>query len=197
MSDVLVNGIRLSYQVHGDGPPLVLAHGYRATLDMSSSRSAPSSEKYRVVVFVSAATSRSETPRDWSSRRSTTGRRAQRQLIDHLGVDSAYVGGLSMGGMMAHQFALTYPERLGALLSAHRREQPPHGGIAGTRSEGAVAAATAGSSSATPSPAHLAVGRYLPLQVLPAIRKAPEGIKSYVRGYSDTRPRPGRIGTPS
>ena len=34
MTDVLVNGIRLHYRVCGEGTPLVLAHGFGATLDM-------------------------------------------------------------------------------------------------------------------------------------------------------------------
>ena len=36
--------------------------------------------------------------------------------MDHLGVDSGYIRGLSMGGMIALQFALTYPQRVKALL---------------------------------------------------------------------------------
>jgi pimeloyl-ACP methyl ester carboxylesterase len=40
----------------------------------------------------------------------------QRALMDHLGIEQAYVGGLSMGGSIAMRFALTYPRRVRALL---------------------------------------------------------------------------------
>ena len=46
MTDVLVNGIRLHYQVHGEGAPLVLAHGYGATLDMWAGQTEAFSQKY-------------------------------------------------------------------------------------------------------------------------------------------------------
>jgi 3-oxoadipate enol-lactonase len=40
----------------------------------------------------------------------------QLALMDYLGVERAYVGGLSMGGMIAQEFALQHPERVAALL---------------------------------------------------------------------------------
>ena len=145
MSDVLVNGIRLNYEVHGDGTPLVLAHGYGATLDMWSEQIDDFSRKCRVVVYDTRGHGRTEAPRDWSSYNVDDYVEDQRQLMDHLGIDSAYVGGLSMGGMIALQFALTYPERIKALLlcdtaASNRRL----GGMQGDEKEGRVAAAIRG-----------------------------------------------------
>jgi 3-oxoadipate enol-lactonase len=182
MSDVLVNGIRLHYEVHGDGTPLVLAHGYGATLDMWSEQIGPFSDKYRVVVYDSRGHGRTEAPRDWSSYNVDDYVEDQRQLMDNLGIHSAYVGGLSMGGMIALQFALTYPQRLKALLlcdtaASNRRMESLQGG----ETEGHIAAAIRGLILRDVVPLGFAVARYLPLQVLPQIRKAPEGVRSYVR----------------
>ncbi len=51
-------------------------------------------------------------------------------LLDYLGIDQAYVGGLSMGGGIATRFTILHPERVAALLifdsfSASGLETPP------------------------------------------------------------------------
>src|SRR4030066_727316 len=64
MADVLVNGIRLHYQVHGTGTPLVLAHGYGATLDMWAGQIGAFSQRYQVVVYDTRGHGRTEAPRE-------------------------------------------------------------------------------------------------------------------------------------
>lgn len=181
MSDVLVNGIRLHYEVHGEGIPLVLAHGYGATLDMWSEQIEPFSRRYKVVVYDIRGHGRTEAPRDWRAYSADDYVEDQRQLMDYLGIDSAYVGGLSMGGMIALQFALTHPQRLLALLlcdtaASNRR-------LAGVQaeSEGRVAQAVRGFVVRDVVPLSFALARYVPLEHLPRIRSAPEGVKSYLR----------------
>lgn len=182
MSDVLINGIRLHYQVFGEGLPLVLAHGYGATLDMWSEQIEPFSRKYRVVVYDTRGHGRTEAPRDWASYTVDDYVEDQRQLMDHLGIDAAYVGGLSMGGMIALQFALAYPERLKALLlcdtAASNRSMA---GMQGGESEGRVAATVRGFVLRDVVPLSFALARYVPLEHLPRVRAAPEGVKSYLR----------------
>jgi 3-oxoadipate enol-lactonase len=179
MTDVLVNGIRLNYEARGDGTPLVLAHGYGATLDMWSQQVEEFSQRYKVVVYDTRGHGHTEAPRDWSSYTADDYIEDQRQLMDQLGIDSAYIGGLSMGGMIALQFALTYPERTKALLlcdtaASNRR-------LGGQQPEGRVGRTVRDFIIRDVVPFGFVVARYLPLQALPQIRKAPEGIRSYVR----------------
>ena len=182
MTDVLVNGIRLHYRVYGEGTPLVLAHGFGATLDMWAEQIEPFSQRYQVVVYDTRGHGRTEAPRDWPSYSVDDYVEDQRQLMDHLGIESAYVGGLSMGGMIALQFALTYPQRLRALLlcdtAASNRDME---GVHGGGPEGPVGAAVRRFIVRDVIPAGFAVARYLPLERLPQLRDAPEGVKSYVR----------------
>jgi pimeloyl-ACP methyl ester carboxylesterase len=180
MTDVLVNGIRLHYQVFGRGTPLVLAHGYGATLEMWAGQIEALSERYRVVVYDTRGHWRTEAPREWTSYTLNDYVEDQRQLMDHLAIDTAYVGGLSMGGMIALRFALTYPERLKALLLcdtsarnwALRGDGAPQSGL------GAAARRFVFLDMA---PLGFALGRYLPLERLPYYRNVPGGVKSYVR----------------
>lgn len=111
-----VNGVRIHYHVHGDGPPLVLAHGHTATLDMWSEQVEAFAARYRLVLFDARGHGESEAPADPASYSMDAYAEDLRCLLDHLGIERAFVGGLSMGGMVALQFALTYPQRVRALL---------------------------------------------------------------------------------
>jgi len=116
MSKAKVNGVELNYEVHGDGYPLVLAHGFTASIQMWADQMPAFAKKYRVVVYDSRGHGASEAPSDLTQYDLWTCVEDQRALMDYLDIREAYVGGLSMGGMIAMRFALKYPQRLRALL---------------------------------------------------------------------------------
>ncbi len=112
-----LNGIDINYEVHGEGTPLVLAHGYTASLDMWREQAPALSAKYRLVIYDTRGHGGTTAPADmarYDMARDYAG--DQLALMDHLGIDQAYAGGLSMGGMIAQEFALQHPERVKALL---------------------------------------------------------------------------------
>lgn len=111
-----VNGVRIHYETHGEGPPVVLSHGYTASLRMWDGQIGPLSRRYRVVVYDTRGHGESEAPADMNAYSIATFAADQAALMDHLGIERAIVGGLSMGGMVAQEFALRYPERVEALL---------------------------------------------------------------------------------
>jgi len=179
VANVIVNGIRLYYEVHGEGTPLVLTHGFGATAAMWAEQIPVLSQKYKVIVYDFRGHGRTEVPRDWSSYSFDDYVEDLRQLLDHLGVDTAYVGGLSMGGSIAMRFALAHPERLKALLlcdtSARnwglRRDGVPQSGLRGVMRRFLYLRLV------RLVPLGFALARYLPLEYLPGNR----GIKPYVR----------------
>jgi len=116
MPKAKVNGVELNYEVHGDGYPLVLAHGFTASMEMWADEIPAFAKKYRVVIYDSRGHGESEAPSDLAQYDLWTCVEDQRALMDHLDIREAYVGGLSMGGMIAMRFALKYPQRLRALL---------------------------------------------------------------------------------
>lgn len=116
MADVLVNGIRLHYEVFGNGSPLVLAHGHGATLDAWKPQVAALAARHQLILYDSRGHGRTEAPLDPGAYTLEAYVEDQRRLMDHLGIAAAGVGGTSMGGMIALQFAITYPTRVRALL---------------------------------------------------------------------------------
>jgi len=116
MPKVHVNGIDINYLVQGEGYPLVLAHGYTASLEMWENQMEAFSRKYRVVAYDSRGHGESETPADMAQYSMDHYLEDQRALMEHLGIEEAYMGGLSMGGMIAMRFALWQPQMVRALL---------------------------------------------------------------------------------
>ena len=119
MPQAQLNGIDINYEVHGgsQGTPLVLAHGYSSSLDAWREQIAPLAEKYRLVIYDTRGHGGSTAPEDMARYSLARDYVAdQIALMDHLGIEQAYVGGLSMGGMIAQELALQHPHRVKALL---------------------------------------------------------------------------------
>lgn len=110
------DGIKLYYEEHGRGFPLVLAYGIGGNAGMWEPNVAALSAKYRLVLWEPRGHARSESPEDPA--RYTFRRWALdlRDLLNHLRIRHAYVGGLSLGGGIATRFTLLYPARVRALL---------------------------------------------------------------------------------
>ena len=107
-----VNGTRLYYEVAGSGHPLVLIQGSVLDNRMWDDQFEPFARQYRVVRYDVRGYGKSTPPthETYLHHDDLLG------LMDHLGLDRAHVLGLSMGGGIAIDFALTYPERTGALI---------------------------------------------------------------------------------
>ncbi len=118
MPRAALNGIEINYEVHGEGTPLVLAHGYTATLEMWRAQVAAFSARYRLITYDLRGHGATTVPADTASYGLAREYVAdQLALMDHLAVDHGYIGGLSMGGMIAQEFVLQHPERVrGTLL---------------------------------------------------------------------------------
>jgi 3-oxoadipate enol-lactonase len=108
-----INGIELYYEVHGDGPALVLAHGAGGN-HLSWWQQVPVlAQSYRCVTFDHRGFGLSrEQPGGPGARAFVDDLRA---LLDHLGVEHAALVGQSMGGWTVLGFAVKYPERTRAL----------------------------------------------------------------------------------
>lgn len=117
-----VNGTRLYYEVAGDGPPVALVHGFTLDTRMWDDQFAPLAAHYRVVRYDARGFGRSDPPGGEPYAHHDD----LRALLDQLGLDRAAIIGLSMGGGIAADFAVAYPERtdtlvlIDAALGGHR-----------------------------------------------------------------------------
>jgi pimeloyl-ACP methyl ester carboxylesterase len=115
MPRVDANGVELFYESVGEGTPFILqAHHHISWITYQASYF---SQYYRVITFDRRGTGRSSSPAgDWSI---ADFAHDMQNLMDALDIDQAIVGGASLGGVIACQFGLDYPERALALVIGH------------------------------------------------------------------------------
>ena len=110
------NGVEIYYESHGEGFPLFLSFGLGGNTTGWASQVPALSQHYRVIVWDPRGHGKSGSPREKEQYGLDVSALDLLGLMDHLNIPKAYVGGQSMGGSISIKFALTYPERLEALL---------------------------------------------------------------------------------
>jgi pimeloyl-ACP methyl ester carboxylesterase len=114
MPTAKVGDINIYYESHGDGEPILLIQGYGAYSAHWGPLIPPLSQKYRVISFDNRGTGRSDKPDiPYTIKMMADDAKG---LLEAIGVDSAHVFGISMGGMIAQEFALNYPDKLISLV---------------------------------------------------------------------------------
>jgi 3-oxoadipate enol-lactonase len=110
-----VNGQELYFEVHGEGPPLILVMGIGYDSGLWSLAQVPAlSKKFRVITFDNRDAGRSSKARGDYTIADMADDVAG--LMDSLDVPRAHVLGLSMGGMIAQEVALRHPKRVDRLV---------------------------------------------------------------------------------
>ena len=110
-----VNGLRMYYEIHGAGPPLVLLHGAYQTIDGMGPILPGLAETRRVIAVELQGHGRTA---DVVDRPITYEGMADdvAALLRHLGIERADVFGYSMGGGVALQLAIRHPGSLRKLV---------------------------------------------------------------------------------
>jgi 3-oxoadipate enol-lactonase len=119
--------ISTNYKVYGEGFPLVLVHPFSASLEFWASQIKEFSPKYRVIVYDVRGHGLSSAPAGEENYRLEILADDLHDLLEHLKVTKAHVGGLSLGGAIALGYASRYPETVKSLLifDIHGGFQPP------------------------------------------------------------------------
>lgn len=114
MPSIKVNDIRLYYEIHGEGIPLVLIMGLRRNLEWWYCQIPDLAKRFKVIVFDNRGAGRSDKPEMEYSIRLFAEDTAC--LMDALNIPDAHILGVSMGGYIAQELAIHYPDRVKSLI---------------------------------------------------------------------------------
>ena len=115
MPEARLGDITTWFEFRGEGPLVVLTHGFAGPTTGWPPVVDDLTERYQLLVYDVRGHGRTSLP-DASTFSIPQFAADLAALLDHLGIDRAHVGGVSMGGMISAQFACDYPERLRSLL---------------------------------------------------------------------------------
>jgi pimeloyl-ACP methyl ester carboxylesterase len=111
-----VNGLRIYYEIHGTGEPLILLHGAYMTID-AMGEVVPELAKTRQVIAVElqghGRTADIDRPLSYEQMADDVA-----ALVDHIGIEDADIFGYSMGGGVALQVAIRHPDVVRKLVVA-------------------------------------------------------------------------------
>ena len=115
MEKVRVGDIDISYQVTGNGDPLVMIMGLTANMDWWDPELLDQlSSRYRLLLLDNRGAGRTDAPEGEFSVEQFANDTAG--LMEAVGFDHANVLGISMGGMIAQELALNHPEKVDRLV---------------------------------------------------------------------------------
>lgn len=114
MPYALNKGVRIWWEEQGRGEPVLAIMGLSFPLEMWHRTVPHLARKFRVILFDNRGVGRSDVPRGpYRIRRMASDAAA---VMEAARLGSAHVIGASMGGMIAQELALRYPERVRSLL---------------------------------------------------------------------------------
>jgi 3-oxoadipate enol-lactonase len=139
MPTAQINGIELYYEVHGNGPAVVFAHGAGGN-HLSWWQQVPVfARPYRCITFDHRGFGQSPDVPDGPGSQAFV--EDLKHLLDHLKIDRVSLVAQSMGGRTCLGFTLAYPDRVQALVMADTTGGFGDARMAQLRAEGEVALA--------------------------------------------------------
>jgi pimeloyl-ACP methyl ester carboxylesterase len=117
-----VNGIKLYYEIYGEGQPLVVLHGNGGSIENATSHYPELIKKYKVITIDSRAQGRStdtDKPLTYDLMASDVN-----ALLDQLNIDSVNIWGQSDGAILGLLLAMDYPKKVRRVLAFGANIQP-------------------------------------------------------------------------
>lgn len=132
MAYILRDGVAIYYEVRGNGPVILLTHGFAATGQMWEPQVELLARDLKVVRWDLRGHGRSDSPDEPSTYGQEQALGDMSAILDAVGAQKAIVGGHSLGGFLSLAFNATHPDRVAALVLSgcgpgFRKEGPREG----------------------------------------------------------------------
>ena len=116
MPSINPNGVNIHYEDHGAGPAVLLSHGYSATSQMWKGQVDALTDRYRVITWDMRGHGETDSPEDQGEYSEAKTVDDMAAILRHLGLETAVIGGLSLGGYMSLAFNVAHPDMVRALM---------------------------------------------------------------------------------
>lgn len=116
MPTIQRDGVSISYSVEGDGFPVLLTHGYSASMRMWRPQAEALGSRYKLITWDMRGHGETDSPDDAGEYSEAASVADIAAILDAAGAREAVVGGLSLGGYMTLAFHYAHPERCRALI---------------------------------------------------------------------------------
>ena len=116
MPTIQTTRLKMYYELHGDGEPLLMIRGLGSTCEGFKPQIEGLAPHFRVISFDNRCVGRTEQPQEPFTIADMADDTAS--LLDSLEIESAHVFGVSLGGMVAQEFALRHPRKVRRLVLA-------------------------------------------------------------------------------
>jgi pimeloyl-ACP methyl ester carboxylesterase len=110
------DGVAIHYEVHGQGPAILLSHGYSATCRMWDGQIEALRDRFQVIVWDMRGHGESDYPTDPAAYSETATVEDMAAVLHACSVQRAVIGGLSLGGYMSMAFHRVHPAMTRALM---------------------------------------------------------------------------------
>ena len=132
MPTIKIEDADFYYEIHGDGAPLILIPGLGTGSWLWFKQVPAFAESFRTIIFDPPGVARSARSATAYTTRSLAATVAQ--LMEALGLERAQVLGASLGGFVAQEFALAYPNKTESLVlcctsAGGARHVPTHASV--------------------------------------------------------------------
>ena len=121
---VEIGGMSIRYKDQGRGPVIVLLHGSHSSLEGYDAMAKDLARTHRIIRFDMPGMGLSATLPASSASAVRFGDDVLAGLLDHLGIRTADLVGVSSGGAIAYHFAARYPARVTALVLSNTPADP-------------------------------------------------------------------------
>jgi pimeloyl-ACP methyl ester carboxylesterase len=115
-------GVKIYYEIYGEGKPLVILHGNGGSIRGRSSFIEEFSKKYKVIALDNRCHGKTDCPAGYL----TYDQMAEdvNQLLSSIQIDSAFVWGHSDGGIIGLMLAIHHPDKVRKLLTTGANLRP-------------------------------------------------------------------------